>query len=343
MAQVMTFPKELERNFWRDADYTFLIIWFLTFVIINSTVGYLQTMPLRELTAEQVEKFNQAIFRVKVEKPVEAVAEVGSAGSTNVTAGEEVSEEEVASTEEVVQVSAEDKRAARESAKVARAAVAESRKQAIANRIKILGGPTARSRHSRGGGASARSAVGLSEGGGGGVDLKGALAIVGGADAAAKVKSARGGGAASGDIGDISLGDLRGFLSNPDNLSTMLNEAPLKLNKRSVTSRGKGSKKQQRSQEAIGNVVSGNKNAVQYCYWTYKRRDSNLKGQVVIEFTIAPAGEVTRVRFRSSDWGRNPLQKDVENCIKNIIMQWRFDPIAESDGEVTAGATFIFE
>ncbi|MCF7810174.1 AgmX/PglI C-terminal domain-containing protein [bacterium] len=344
MAQVMTFPKELERRFWRDADFTFLIIWFLTFLVINSTVYYLQTKPLVPLSAEQVEKFNQAIFRIQVEKKVvETVAEESSTGASNVTTGDETEVAEEA-TDEVVQVSAEDRRAQRESAKAARAAVAEARKQAIANRIKILGGPTARSRRSsRRSGAAAGAAVGLSDGGGGGVDLKGALAIVGGADAAAKVKSARGGGAATGDIGDISLGDLRGFLSNPDNLSAMLNEAPLKLNKRSVTSRGKGSKKKQRSQAAIGNIVSSNKNAVQYCYWTYKRRDSNLKGQVVIEFTIAPAGDVTRVRFRKSDWGRNPLQKDVENCIKNIIMQWRFDPIAESDGDVTAGATFIFE
>ncbi|NQU06162.1 MAG: AgmX/PglI C-terminal domain-containing protein [Calditrichaeota bacterium] len=336
----MTFPKELERHFWRDADFTFLIIWFLTFAIINGTVGYMQTRPVRELTAEEIQKFNQAIFRIKVEqKKVEVVADESSSGVADVSGEEEVAEEAT----EVVQASAEEKRAVRESKKAARAAKAASRREAIANRIKILGGPTARSRSSRRGGASARAAVGLSGGSGGGVDLKNALAIVGGADAAAKVKSARGGGAASGDIGDISLGDLRGFLSNPDNLSAMLNEAPLKLNKRAITSRGKGSKKRQRSQKAITNVVTANKNAVQYCYWTYKRRDSNLKGQIVVEFTIAPAGEIKRVRFRKSDWGRNPLQKDVEKCIKNIIMQWRFDPIAESDGDVTAGATFIFE
>ena len=61
------------------------------------------------------------------------------------------------------------------------------------------------------------------------------------------------------------------------------------------------------------------------------------------EFTIAPAGNVTRVRFRKSDWGRSPLKRDIERSIQNIIMQWRFDPIDEADGNVTAGATFIFE
>lgn len=339
MAQVMTFPRELERHFFRDANFTFILIWFITFLIFNSSVLYMQTLPVRELTQEEIQKFNQAIFRIKVEKEQpKKVAEVtGSAQA----AAEAAEEEEVAV--EAAPLTAEEKKAARVASKAARAAKSEARRQAIANRIKILAGPTARGRSSRRGRASARAAVGLSEGGGGGVDLKGALAIVGGADAAGKVKAARGGGAVSGDIGDISLSDLRGFLANPDNLSAMLNEASIKLNRRAITARGKGSKKRQRSQQAISQIVMTNKNAVQYCYWTYKRRDSNLKGQVVIEFTIAPAGNVTQVRFRKSEWGRSPLKRDVEKCIKNIITQWRFEPIAEADGNVTAGATFIFE
>ena len=66
-------------------------------------------------------------------------------------------------------------------------------------------------------------------------------------------------------------------------------------------------------------------------------------GQVQVEFTINPGGEVVRVRFRRSDWGRNPLQREVEKCIINIIQQWRFESIEEGEGNVTAGATFIFE
>ncbi len=316
------------------------MIWFLTFAILNSLVLYLQTLPVRELTEEDIQKFNQAIFRVKVvKKAPEKVAAVEASGSS-VAEAEAVEEE---ATVEVAPLSVEEKKALRTAAKVARAEKAAAARQAIANRIKILAGPTAKSRGSRRGRASARAAVGLSEGGGGGVDLKGALAIVGGADAAGKVKAARGGGAVTGDIGDISLSDLRGFLANPDNLSAMLSEASIKLNRRAITARGKGSKKRQRSQTAISEIVMSNKNAVQYVYWTYKRRDSNLKGQVVVEFTIAPAGNVTRVRFRKSDWGRSPLKRDIERSIQNIIMQWRFDPIDEADGNVTAGATFIFE
>ena len=59
----MTFPKELERQFFRDADFTFVMIWFLTFAILNSLVLYLQTLPVRELTEEDIQKFNQAIER----------------------------------------------------------------------------------------------------------------------------------------------------------------------------------------------------------------------------------------------------------------------------------------
>ncbi|MDP8239763.1 MAG: AgmX/PglI C-terminal domain-containing protein [Candidatus Hatepunaea meridiana] len=98
-----------------------------------------------------------------------------------------------------------------------------------------------------------------------------------------------------------------------------------------------------RSQKAISQVVLANKNTVQYCYWTYKKEDTNLKGKLSVEFTINSRGEVTAVKFSKSDWNDNPLQPKVEKCIKNVIMNWCFDPIDAEAGDVTAGASFIFE
>ncbi len=339
MAQVMTFPKELERNIFRDMDYGFMSIWLVIFIILNSLAFYGQSLPVRELKADEIKKFMEAIYRVKIQRQPQ-VAEVADKGSVEVAPdlGEEEEVEEAP-----VELSSEEKKAARAQAKAARAARAEARRKAIAERLKVLAGPTARGRTGRRGGASARAAVGLSDGGGGGADLKGALAIIGDAEGASKVKKLRGGGAISEDIGSLDIADLRGFLADPGNLEAMLNEAPIKLSRKTITAKGKGSKKKQRSQAAISQVVLANQKQVQYCYWTYKRRDSGLKGQVVVEFTINPAGEVIRVRFRRSDWGRNPLKREVERCIKNVISQWRFDPIPEADGNVTAGATFIFE
>ncbi len=341
MAQVMTFPKKFERNFFRDMDYGFMSIWLLTFIILNAVAFYAQSLPVRDLKADEVKKYMEAIYRVKIQKaPV--VAEVSDKGGAEVAA--EVPEEAAAEEEAPKELSAEDKKAAREQAKAARSARAEARRKAIAERLKVLAGPTVRGRTGRRSGASVRAAVGLSDaGGGGGADLKGALAIIGDAETASKVKKLRGGGAISEDVGNLDIADLKGFLADPGNLKAMLNEAPIKLSRKAITARGKGSKKRQRSQKAISQVVLANRNQIQYCYWTYKRRDSSLKGQVVVEFTINPTGEVIRVRFRKSNWGRNPLKRDMERCIKNIIGQWRFDPIDEADGNVTAGATFIFE
>jgi len=342
MAQVMTFPKELERNVFRDMDKGFILTWLITSLIFYSVMGYMQTMELKPLSAEKVLLYQQRIFRVQVEKPkaFEAVSDVTTGGAEIPV---DVGEEEEAGEEAPVQLTAEEKAAAREAKKAARSAKAEARRQAIAQRLKVLAGPTARGRHSRRGRSAASAAIGLSEGGMGGADLKGALAIVGGAADAAKVKKLRGGGAIAGDIGSIDIGDLRGFLADPANLQAMLSEATVKLSRKAITTKGKGSKRAQRSQAAISQKVMENKNQVQYCYWTAKRRDSSLKGQIVVEFVIAPSGKVIKVRFRRSEWGRNPLQKDIERCIKNIIMQWRFEPIPESDGNVTAGATYFFE
>jgi len=338
MAQVMTFPRELERNLLRDQDYGFLIIWFITFILLNSLTYYAQTFPVKELTAEDVKKFTEAIYRVRVQREPQ-VAEVAE-----VRGSAETAEEVAAAVEEApAELSAEERRAVREADRASRAAKAEARRQAIAERLKVLAGPTTRGTAGRRSGTSAREAVGLSGGGSVSGDLKGALAIVDDAATGNKVKKLRGGGAISEGIGDLSLDDLRGFLADPKNLESMLNEAPIKLSRKAITTRGKGSRTQQRSQQAISEVVLANKNQVQYCYWTYKRRDSSLRGQVQVEFTINPGGDVTRVRYRSSEWGRNPLQREIEKCIINIIQQWRFDAIEEADGDVTAGATFIFE
>ncbi|MDP8240322.1 MAG: AgmX/PglI C-terminal domain-containing protein [Candidatus Hatepunaea meridiana] len=338
MAQVITFPREFERHFFRDLDYTFVIIWFIIFVIANSLVYYAQSIPVRQLTMEEVQKFNAAIYRIKKEKkPVERVVETqgGAEIPTEVEPEEEVVEEAPK------EVTIEQKKAQRAAKKAARDVQRKAKMEKIASRIKILGGPTARRSGGRRSDASARAAVGLAASGGS-ADLKGALVVTSASDAA-KVKKLRGGAALTEDIGDLDIGDLRGFLENPDNLSAMLKEASIKLTRRAITARGKGTKTRQRSQKAISDIILTNKNQVQYCYYMFKRRDSNLTGQVMVEFTIAPNGSIKRVKFRSSEWGGSPLGKDVEKCITNIIKQWHFEPIKKAEGNVTAGATYIFE
>ncbi len=127
--------------------------------------------------------------------------------------------------------------------------------------------------------------------------------------------------------------DTTGEVSGPD--VTMLIEFP-----EAIAAKEKAA---HRSQEAISKVVLDNKDQIQYCYWTCKRQDTTLAGQVKVEFTINPAGKVTNVLFVKSKWGGNPLKDEVEKQIKKAIMQWRFEAIDTTKGDVTAGATFIFQ
>ncbi len=339
----MAFPRELERNFFRDLDYTFTTIWLTAFLIFNSTAFYMQSLPVKELSAEEVMKFTQAIYRVKVERTKPEVLDVPKTG---VSTAEPAPEPVIANNIEVNKpLSIEEKRAQREMKKLQRQAEFEANRKAIANRFKILAGPTSKGNRSARSAASAAAAVGLETNDGvRGVDLsKGVLGIISNTKDARTVKSARGDGIITEEIGDLSVSDINNLLKQPGKLEEMLGMAPLKLPKGNITSSGTRSKAAGRSQQSISQVVLSNQRQVQYCYWMHKRRVTNLTGQVVVEFTISPEGTITKVRFRRSNWSVRAVRKEIERSIRNIIMQWRFDPIAESDGDVVACATFIFE
>ena len=343
MAQVLTFPKELEHHLIGDADKNFLFTWLFLFVA-GFTLSYWGSLqPLKVISKEDIKKYQEVIYRVKATPPkVEKKAEEGAAA--DVVEEEEGEEEEVV--EEVVEEkpkTVEVKKEVREEKRKARKDRQEKRRDMIreaAKRMAIVGGPTARGGRSRSGGARARAELGLSAGGLKGVDASKMAGLVTSGESAEKIKKMRGGGEITDEIGDLDIKELKAL--SADDLQLMLKEASIDINKSAITAKGRGSKAKQRSPSAISGVVLQNKNQVQACYWAKKRRDSSLKGRVTVEFTISPAGEVIRVRFRKKDWGGNRLGADVERCIKNVISSWHFDPIGEKDGNVTAGATYVF-
>lgn len=338
----MTFPREYERHFFRDLDKDFFFIWLVSFMVFSGLTYYMSGKPLKPISAEDIKRYNEVIYRVKATPPrtVEKAVETGAA--------EAVVEEEPEKVEEVVEekpVTEVAKKEAREEKRAARRDKQELRRQKIreaAKRMKILAGPTSRGgRRAAGGGAAAREALGLTAGGMEGYDVKKMAGMVGEAGKAETVKKMRGGGAISEEVGEIDIDELRALAS--EDLDLMLKEASVTLNRQAITAKGRGSKSAKRSQTIITDMVVKNQNQVTYCYVIMKRRDSSLKGYVVTEFTINPAGEVIRVRFRQSDWGGNKLGEEVERCMKNIIMTWRFDPIGENEGNVTGVASYGFE
>lgn len=342
MAQAMAFPRELERNFFRDMDREFFTIFIVLFILCNSITLYFAGQPPKEFSAEEVKKYTEALYRVKVTTAPKIERKAKQESSASEAAKVEEEKVEEAPKGEVRQQTAEEKAAKVEAERAARQERQEKRRAAIAEKVKIIAGPTARGvGRRRGGAAAAREAIGLSGGAMEGLDVKGMVGMVGDAGTAEKVKKLRGGGAVAGDVGDIDIAELKALSASDLNL--MLSEAPVQVSRSAITAKGSGTKAKQRSQNAISDIVLQNKNQVQYCYWTLKRRDSSLKGRVVVEFTIAPSGEVVRVRFRESNWGGNALGAEAEKCIDNVISSWHFEPIGEGEGNVTAGATYIFE
>jgi|GEM_PF-958957 outer membrane biosynthesis protein TonB len=342
MAQVLTFPKDLEYHLLTDADKGFLFTWLFLF-IVGFTLSYWGSLqPIQIISKEDIKKYQEVIYRVKATPPkkVEKIVE-------EVATTEEVEEEPEEVVEEVVvekPKTEEVKKEVREEKRKKRKDRQEKRREKIreaAKHMAIVGGPTARGGRSRAGGASAREALGLSKGGLKGVDASKMAGLVSSGESADKIKKMRGGGEITDEVGELDISELKAL--SADDLQLMLKEATIKINKSAITAKGRGSKSKKRSPSAISGIVLQNKNQVQACYWTVKRRDSSLKGRVVVEFTISPAGDVIRVRFRKKDWGGNRLGVEVERCIKNIISSWHFDPIGEKDGNVTAGATYTFE
>ena len=93
------------------------------------------------------------------------------------------------------------------------------------------------------------------------------------------------------------------------------------LNNRAVTRSGGGGKAG-RSPEEIELVFDKNKGRIYNLYARALRDNAELQGKLVLEFTIAPSGEVTMCRVVSSEL-KDP---ELEQKIIALVRLFRFDP-----------------
>ncbi|MCU7853486.1 MAG: TonB family protein [Candidatus Thiodiazotropha sp. (ex Monitilora ramsayi)] len=83
------------------------------------------------------------------------------------------------------------------------------------------------------------------------------------------------------------------------------------------SSRGKGKDhKGNRTREEIQTVFDQNKGAVYALYNRALRSDPTLRGKVVLELTISPAGKVTKCRILSSELNDSKLERKLVSRIK---------------------------
>lgn len=77
-----------------------------------------------------------------------------------------------------------------------------------------------------------------------------------------------------------------------------------------------GSKKASRSEEEITIVMDKNKGSIYAVYNRELRRNPGLQGRVVLEITIAPSGQVTKVKIVSSELNDKKLEAKLVARIK---------------------------
>jgi periplasmic protein TonB len=93
------------------------------------------------------------------------------------------------------------------------------------------------------------------------------------------------------------------------------------LNSRGPAASGGGGKAA-RSREEIELIFDRNKGRIYSLYARALRENAELQGKLVLEFTIAPSGEVTMCRVVSSEL-KDP---ELESKIVSLVRLFRFDP-----------------
>ncbi|NIR51371.1 AgmX/PglI C-terminal domain-containing protein [candidate division KSB1 bacterium] len=94
-----------------------------------------------------------------------------------------------------------------------------------------------------------------------------------------------------------------------------------------------------RDQEDVQAVVMKHNKAIQYCYERELERYPNLKGKIVIRFTITPAGTVKNVEIVSSTLNN----RRVEQCMVSRLRRWNdFGAIKPSYGDTTIRYVYAF-
>ena len=94
-----------------------------------------------------------------------------------------------------------------------------------------------------------------------------------------------------------------------------------------------------RNPDDISAIVSKHNAAIQACYQRELRRNPDLKGKIVVRFTIAASGAVTHVELVSSTLNNGR----VERCVLSRIRRWDdFGVIDASLGDTTFRQVYTF-
>lgn len=334
------FPKEFERNVWEELDKRYYIILVSCWIVIFSITTYLgnKEYPTDELSEQIRQKFIQKVYDIKLQQePEPEVLEPTDGGSFGEEA-EEPKEDTRAQRDEGQRAEARGQSIAEKRAQMRAEAAARGRARAEMAQSVATQGVLGIIGASGGGGTGDAVADVLGSAVGGTGDLDNVLAGVSGMAVASsggqRTQIGSGGGRATGtaDIGALSAGTIGGggvSIGRRGSISMAIEDARVS---------GTGSKTANRSSDAITKIMNGHSDAIEFCYKKEARINPNLKGDLVLEFTIDYRGRVSAASIVSS----SIQSKGLERCVLQNVRRWRFDPIDRKEGDVTVRNKYIF-
>ncbi len=136
------------------------------------------------------------------------------------------------------------------------------------------------------------------------------------------------------------IDDLVSDLSDSDDGASFERTGDLvSVGESAVVGGGDGSGIVGRNQDDIQGVILTHNNSVQYCYQRELKRNPNLKGKLVVRFSITPQGTIKDVEVISSTLNN----RKVERCVSNRIRRWNnFGTIDPSYGNTTVRQAYAF-
>ncbi len=142
---------------------------------------------------------------------------------------------------------------------------------------------------------------------------------------------------------NVEIGDVMSSLSGNENTSNKVivknvdwEEIPSSELRRNQNRRHEGLI---RSPEDITRIMVVHNRTIQECYKLTLKRNANIKGKVVVRFSVTPDGDVNDVNIISS----NIKDEEMENCILRRIKMWNDFGICDpSMGDLSYRQTYVF-
>jgi TonB family protein len=332
------FPKGYRRGFLSRFERKFTLIFAILILVSYLTVGLLSTLVKEktEPSEKEILKIQERYAQLVLNQPkpkVEEKVETKKAGP-KVEAEEKPKEEE--KPEEKVNREKESF-VEKEQRKEAGSEVRKAIREQVAKQVQSSGifAAITATGSGGGGGGSSNSASDLLGGAGDGIGDISNINISKGTFATKKVDQTAATerkGSRTTDVGIQREAVGRAEVAQvATNANVNITSAPAQIT-------GESSSNADRSQAAIGRIVSREAQRLKRVYEDWLKRDPALTGRLAVKFTILPDGSVSLVSIVKSTTNN----QDFDDAILRYIKRWQF-PAVPNGGPVEVVYPFVFE